>query len=140
MPIEFSPTSTAECKNHPGVLALDHCAGCAEAFCPNCLVEMQGRKYCASCKTLAVKGQPIVEAATVPCKEAGEALTYAIVGLFCFGIFLEPFAISKALKAKKMIEANPTLTGSGKATAALIIAICGLVLWLLGIISRVAHA
>ena len=44
----------------------------------------------------------------------------------------------KALKAKKMIAMNPRLTGSGKATAALIIACVGLLLWVLGIIVRIA--
>lgn len=85
---------------------------------------------------MAVQGQPIVDAATVPCKEADEALKYSIVGLFCFGIILEPIAISKALKARKMIETNPRLTGSGKATAALIISCIGLLLWVLGLIAR----
>lgn len=80
----------------------------------------------------------MAEEATLPCKEANEALTYAIVGIFCCGIILEPVAISKALKAKRMIAMNPRLTGSGKCTAALIIAIVGLVLWVLGVIARVA--
>ena len=61
----------------------------------------------------------------------------AVIGLFCFGIILEPIAISKAMKAKKMMEANPNLTGSGKANAALAIAIIGLVLWVVGIAARV---
>jgi len=82
----------------------------------------------------------MVEVATIPCKEAGEALTNAIIGLFCFGIILEPMAISKAMKAKRMIEMNPQLTGSGKANAALIIAIVGLILWILGIVARVSQA
>lgn len=72
----------------------------------------------------------------MPCKEAGTALTYAIIGIFCFGIILEPIAISKALKAKKIMELNPRLTGSGKANAALVIAIVGLVLWVIGMIAR----
>ncbi len=127
-----------ECKNHPGVLATDRCAGCAEAFCGNCLVNLNGQNYCSSCKVMAVSGRPIVEEATIPCKEAGEALTYAIVGLFCFGIILEPIALIKANKAKAMLAANPRLTGSGKATAAMVIAIIGLVLWGLGIIARIA--
>lgn len=89
---------------------------------------------------MALRGQPVVvEEATLPCKEANEALTYAIIGIFCFGIILEPIALSKAMKAKKMIAANPRLTGSGKATAATIIGIVGLVLWVLGIIARVAQ-
>jgi hypothetical protein len=127
-----------ECKNHPSVAAVDRCAGCAEAFCPDCLVDMHGQKYCGSCKVLALKGgQPVLaEEATMPCKEAGEALTYAIIGLFCFGIVLGPMAISKASKAKKMIEMNPRLTGSGKATAATIIGVIALVLWILGIVGR----
>jgi hypothetical protein len=127
-----------QCKNHPNMPAIDRCAGCAEPFCPDCLVELQGQKYCGSCKVMAVQGQPIIEEATMPCKQAGEALTYAIIGIFCLGIILEPMAIAKALKAKKMMEANPRLTGSGKATAALIIGIVSLVLWVIGIIARIA--
>ncbi len=127
-----------QCKNHPDVMATDRCAGCAEPFCQNCLVNVNGQNYCGSCKVMAISGQPMVEAATIPCKEAGEALTYAIIGLFCFGIILEPIAIIKANKAKQMMAQNPRLTGSGKATAAMTIAIIGLVIWVLGIIARVA--
>ncbi len=128
-----------QCKNHPDVQAVDRCVGCAEAFCPNCLVEMQGQKYCGACKVLAIKGAPIVEEATVPCKEAGEALGFAIVALFCFGFIIGPIAISKASKAKKMIAANPRLMGSGKASAAMIIGIIATVfgvLYLVGMIVR----
>jgi hypothetical protein len=126
-----------QCKNHPEVEAIERCTGCAEPFCGDCLVDMHGQKYCGSCKVMALKGQPlVVEEATVPCKEANEALIYAIVGLFCFGIILEPVALSKAAKAKKMIQLNPSLQGSGKVTAATIIAAIGLVLWIIGLISR----
>lgn len=128
-----------DCKNHPGVEAVARCAGCSEAFCANCLVEMRGQKYCGDCKVMSVDRAPVVEAATVPCKEAGEALNYAIIGIFCFGIILEPIAIFKALKAKKMMELNPQLSGSGKATAALIIGVVSLILWVLGIIARIAE-
>ena len=129
-----------QCKNHPNVPAVDRCAGCAESFCNDCLVEIHGQKYCGSCKVLALKGQPVlVEEATIPCKEANEALTYAIVGIFCCGIILEPIALSKASKARKMIAMNPRLTGSGKVTAATIIAIVALVLWVLGMIVRVSQ-
>ncbi|MGZ4808120.1 MAG: hypothetical protein ACXVJO_01940 [Thermoanaerobaculia bacterium] len=108
-----------------------------EPFCKNCLVTIKGRKFCNSCKVTALgTNMPLVERATETCAEAAEALKYAIIGIFCFGIILEPIAISKALKAKKMIAANPNLTGEGKANAALIIGIIGLVLWVLGIIAR----
>lgn len=126
------------CKNHPEVLAAGYCAGCAEPFCNNCLVDIQGQRYCGSCKQLPLQRQPVVEAATMACKEAHDALMTAILGLFCFGIILEPLAISKASKAKKMIAANPRLTGEGKANAALIIGVIGLILWLLGLIARIS--
>src|SRR5256885_510760 len=126
-----------DCRNHPGVVASDRCAGCMEPFCPHCLVTVKGRRYCASCKVMALGSQtPVFEQVTQPCKEADEALKYAIIGIFCFGIILEPIAISKAVAARKMMAANPNLTGSGKATAALVIGIIGLVLWLVGMIAK----
>jgi len=129
-----------QCKNHPEVPAVGRCAGCAEPFCNDCLVEIQGQKYCASCKVLTIKAQPpVVEQATERCKEAGEALTMAIIGLFCFGIILGPIAISKALKAKNKISQNPQLTGSGMATAALVIGIADLVFFVLAIGFRLSH-
>ncbi len=130
-----------ECKNHPTIAAVDRCSGCAEPFCPDCLVEIHGQKYCGSCKVMALQGQPavLVEEATIPCKEANEALTYAIVGIIFCGIILEPIALSKAAKAKKMIALNPRLSGSGKATAATVIGVVMLGLWVLGILANAAR-
>jgi len=129
----------AQCKNHSDLAAVDRCAGCAEPFCANCLVEINGKKYCGSCKVLAIQGRPLPQQATIPCAEADEALKYALIGIICFGIILEPMAIVKANKAKKMIALNPQLTGSGKAQAAMIIAIVALALWVLGIVARIAQ-
>lgn len=125
-----------DCKNHPGVMATNRCAGCAEPFCNNCVVNIQGQPYCASCKTMTVANAPMVEAATIPSKEATQALICAIVGLFCFGIILEPIALIQASKASKMMKMNPRITGSGKVTATYIIASIGLVLWVIGLIVR----
>ena len=87
---------------------------------------------------MAMQGQPVlVEEATIPCKEANEALTYGIVGIFCFGFILGPIAVSKALKAKKMIAMNPRLAGSGKATAGLVLGILAFVFWIINIAVRV---
>ena len=92
-----------QCKNHPAVAAADRCAGCAEPFCPDCLIDIRGQKYCGSCKILAVQGAPpALDEVSMPCKEADEALKYALVGIICFGIILEPVAFVKALKARKM--------------------------------------
>lgn len=39
------------CKNHPLVEEpLVRCARCGEAFCPNCVVDIGGSPYCATCK------------------------------------------------------------------------------------------
>jgi len=78
----------------------------------------------------------VLEQATEPCPEAAEALKYAIISIFCFGVILGPVAISKALKAKKLIAANPNLTGEGKANAAIIIGVVALVMWVIGMMSR----
>jgi hypothetical protein len=128
-----------DCKNHAGVPAVTRCAGCAEPFCSNCLVDIKGQKFCGSCKVMALQGRPAAfQVATKTCKEAKDALIMAIVGLFCFGIILEPLALVKASKARKAMQADPTLSGGGMATAATVIAVIGLVLWVIGIIIRVS--
>ncbi|HTS79035.1 MAG TPA: hypothetical protein VMH40_00425 [Myxococcaceae bacterium] len=71
-----------------------------------------------------------------PCVQADEALKYALVGIICVGFILEPMAISKALKARREIRADPTLTGGSKATAALVIASVALFLWVVGMVAR----
>jgi uncharacterized RDD family membrane protein YckC len=44
------------CKNHAEVLdGLNPCAACGNSFCPDCLVELKGRRFCAGCKVNAVK-------------------------------------------------------------------------------------
>jgi hypothetical protein len=121
------------CVNHPEAEAYDRCAGCAEAFCDSCLVDLQGEKYCGECKVMAVRGRPMAEEATIPCKEANEALIIAIIGIFFCGIILEPIAFFKALAAQKKIGEDPRLAGSGKATAAMIIGIVGFILSIVGV-------
>jgi hypothetical protein len=130
-----------KCKNHANVDAVDRCSACAEPFCPDCLVEIHGQKYCGSCKVVAVKGQPVAEEEpSIKCPEANEALQMAILSIFCFGIFLAPFALVKAQKAKKIIAANPKLLGAGKVTAATVIGWIVLGLWILGAIMKGVQA
>ncbi|HVR38461.1 MAG TPA: RDD family protein [Thermoanaerobaculia bacterium] len=39
------------CRNHPDVIeGLRNCARCGGTFCADCVVNLQGRDYCASCK------------------------------------------------------------------------------------------
>src|SRR5579871_4887262 len=109
-----------ECRNHPTTPAEDRCAGCAEAFCHNCLVSVGGQKYCASCKVLPIQGKKLAvsKIATTPCKEANDALTCAIIGIFCFGFILGIVALSKASKARKAMREDDSLSGWGKTNAA----------------------
>lgn len=103
---------------------MDRCAGCMEPFCSNCLVTVSGRSYCGACKVSALReGTMGFDGVVYESQEANEALKYALIGFLCLGPILEPIAIIKALRAKKEIAANPNLTGSGKATAALVIGI-----------------
>jgi uncharacterized RDD family membrane protein YckC len=44
------------CKNHPFVEdRLTRCSRCAEAFCPDCIVEIGGLPYCSDCKTESMR-------------------------------------------------------------------------------------
>ena len=130
------------CGNHPDREAVDRCSGCAGVFCADCLVEMYGHRFCAACKTQALHHHPaLTEEATTPCPEAMEALVYAIAGYFCLGLFLGPVAIFKAVKAWRLIRANPRLAGAGKAVAAMVIGGMGTLLWAVGTVNLlVGHA
>jgi ribosomal protein L40E len=67
---------------------------------------------------------------------ARDALIAAIVGIFLCGIILEPYAIDRARKAKKIL--SPGEEGRGKANAAEIIGWIAVVLWVLGVIVTIA--
>ena len=88
---------------------------------------------------MALDAQHDPEQGPISCREANEALVYAIVGLFCCGFILAPLALHKASQAKKLIEANYRLQGSGKVTAATAIAIVELILWIAALILLGLH-
>ena len=67
--------------------------------------------------------------------DAGSALTMAIIGIFCFGIILEPIAIVKARGAKKVLQ--PGDQNYGKAQAAEIIGWIFVALWALSLIGYI---
>lgn len=122
------------CHHHPDVAATVTCAGCAEAFCPSCHITIAGQHYCAVCKTMAITPEMAPVPAT--CPEASEAMKYALLGIVCFGIVVEPIAISKALKARALVDRNPSLGGKGVANAALLVAVCSFAFALLGLFAR----
>ena len=131
-----------QCTNHPDTSALDRCTGCAESFCFNCLVEIHGQKYCGSCKVMTVKRKsapPMTGGRAQFCNEAREALIWAIVASsFCCCGVLYFVALTKASGAKSHISRNPTLDGKGVATAAQVISIAGIIVWIIGMMLRFA--
>ena len=102
--------------------------------CPYCAEEIQDDALvCRFCgrdlnKPMQLGNPQLLQAA----KDASSALTMSIIGLFCFGIILEPIAIYKAGKAKNLL--GPMDDGYGKAQAAQIIGWIGLVLYIIIII------
>jgi hypothetical protein len=74
--------------------------------------------------------------AAATCVEARDAMRFAVLGIFCFGIIVEPFAIAKALKARALIRGDPSLGGKGVADAALFVAIAALAFAALGLVGR----
>jgi len=123
----------ADCSRHAGVEAAVRCAGCRKPYCDNCVVELRGETYCGPCKNRKVRERLFIPAY----KKPAEALRYAIVGIVCCGIVLEPVAIYKACTALGEIRRNPLLPGKGMAIAALIIGIGVVGLWVLAILFHV---
>jgi hypothetical protein len=123
------------CQTHPTVAAVDRCAGCAEPFCGNCLVELYGAHYCGSCKVMALKGQPMPEIGNVPCKEATTALTMSIISLFLLfcplhliPAILAGASLAQAQKAAQLFNVDPRLIGKERMRAARIIGVIAIIL------------
>jgi hypothetical protein len=83
---------------------------------------------------MAVPGVPPSTGVIV--EDATAALRYAVLGFFCFGIVLGPMAISRAVKAKEQIRADPALGGKGRADAAIVLGSIATLFWLLSLLTR----
>jgi hypothetical protein len=59
----FRQTFPDECEKHPGTKLTVLCAVCGKLNCPDCTIEIQGKKVCETCKPLALarfeKGEEI---------------------------------------------------------------------------------
>lgn len=108
-----------------------------EMVCPTCGDIVSGG-YCFRCRNLSATGEYTGPKETLP--EAKEALKYAIIGIFCFGIVLGPMAIVKGTSAKKAIAMDPRYEGEGMATAAQIIGGLVTLLYFVNIILLIAGA
>jgi hydrogenase-4 membrane subunit HyfE len=129
-----------QCHHHPATAAAAPCAGCADPFCEDCLVNVSGQTYCESCKAQAVAGLPVPGPGTIPCAEATQALWIALIGVIVLGPVLEPLALVRASQARKRIVQDTHLTGDARAAAAVAIAIASLVIWGIVIATHVVSA
>src|SRR5258707_7111558 len=66
---------------HPAVLDnLNPCSRCGKTFCPDCLVELKGNRFCAACKAEAVKDmQSGVSGTGLPLATVGRRFAAMIV-------------------------------------------------------------
>ncbi|MEL6330814.1 MAG: DUF4190 domain-containing protein [Planctomycetota bacterium] len=129
---------SVDCPNHPGAPAIKVCAGCGGARCDNCLVALEGARYCADCKLDAAAGLLTDATPREKNTDANEALIAALLSFVCFGPILGPFAIYKAAKARRAIRENPQMGGQGTAIAAAILGTCAILLWLAVIAIEIA--
>ena len=69
------------CANHPEVLdRLNPCSRCRKNFCPDCLVELKSGRFCAGCKTEAIKDlQSGVDQTQLPLAHLGRRFVAFII-------------------------------------------------------------
>ncbi len=121
-----------QCRNHPKVAATAKCASCGEPFCDNCVLTLRGQPCCAACKKAEIKGTtPPPPPSRRILSQARNALILAILGMFCAVIF-SPLALAKASEARKLLKEDVGYEGEGMVTAAQIIAVLELVMFVLG--------
>lgn len=130
-----------KCKNHPETEAAGACVGCGAGVCEQCRLTLGGKMYCQECADRAIEQRP-AGAPAAPRPQAPGAVTSLVLALIGFvfvpaGIILGPLAIYYANQARDAIKANPSLEGSGLATAGYVIGIAITALafmWLLAMI------
>jgi hypothetical protein len=136
-----------KCKNHADIDAVARCTGCQEAFCENCLVEMNGKKYCSDCKIMVVCEKPKIEfefeTPKIPCIESRYALIFVLISFLIpsiasihgiifmpvIGIFLGFITILISLDAKKRIKEDINLSGEVMARVILFLGVLIFIIW-----------
>jgi hypothetical protein len=120
-PTEFTPQPPARvCLNHPQASTDKVCGQCGQPFCGDCLVDIQGRSLCATCKTLSLRDMQ--RKVGVQNKLAHDSFVYSLVGLVLCGPVLQPMALVKGIQALKQYKEDPTLPDRWKAVTGVTIA------------------
>lgn len=88
VPAKPKPGAVRGCTNHPDVLSdLYPCVRCDRTFCPDCLVLLKGSRFCAGCKTNAVKDMQSGLSAT------GSGLQLAGLGARIAAVVIDQFVM-----------------------------------------------
>ena len=116
----FSPVAAQHpCINHAGVQTERRCGQCGQPFCEDCLVDIQGRPICGTCKALVLRDMQ--RGGKQRNKLAHDAFICSLVGMAVFGLVLEPLALIKGIQALRQFKHDPTLPERWKAVTAVVI-------------------
>jgi len=125
-----------QCILHPDRSASARCAGCAEALCPDCQVEVAGAAWCQKCKGSAVKRPPVIARRMTTSAQARNGVLVGLAGLVFWTPVCGTVAIVLGSKAFGEIASNPKMTGSGMALAAICLGCTDLLFFVFTIMSR----
>jgi hypothetical protein len=107
--------------------------------CPTCRKAIPvGQPFCSWCGG-AASPDGIYHGPTVNAPGAVSSLVFGILGLLVCGVVFGPLAIAKGNEAKRAIAENRTLTGSGLATAGVVLGVVDIVTWVLLLVVRMAN-
>jgi hypothetical protein len=98
-------------------------------MCPNCRAQIPaGSLVCSYCRAIT-SPDGIYHGPKVNAPGAVSSLVFGILGLLICGVIFGALAISNSNKAKRAMASDPTLGGSGLATAGLVLGIIDLIGW-----------
>jgi hypothetical protein len=104
--------------------------------CPRCGSAIPiGSQICMNCKHIT-SPDGIYNGPKTTAPGATQSLVYGIIGLFICGVIFGPLAISKSNQAKSSIAMDPTLGGSGLATAGMVLGILDIAGWAIILLMR----
>lgn len=93
------------CFNHPQVLdRLESCTRCDRPFCPDCLVELKGCRFCAACKAEVVQDfKSGVGESNLPLATIGSRVLAQLVDMIVVWMIMMPLGmVMGVLQAMKM--------------------------------------
>jgi uncharacterized RDD family membrane protein YckC len=119
LPAKPQAPATRACTNHPEVVAgLFPCTRCDKLFCPDCVVELKGSRFCAGCKANALKDmQSGVSGSGLMLAGIGQRLVAVIIdGLICYAAWLVCVGFMGVMMAVAKPDPNsfiPVVVGCG---------------------------